>query len=160
MDGRAQGTTTPAAYAEDLRPGTSYVLGQHTVTQDEIVGFATTWDPQAFHVDPTQQTHPRFTGVIASGIHSLAILQRLSVETVYSSWRVVAGRALTDVTFLRPVTPGSTLTGTATISSVTIDRPTMGLVRLACTLSSADGTPILTGAAETYVATRASEAGH
>jgi acyl dehydratase len=142
------------AYAEDLAPGTAYRLGRHTLTEDDIVGFARAWDPQPFHVDPAQRAHPRFTGVIASGIQSLAVLQRLCVDGVYSTWQVVAGRALTDVAFLRPVRPGTVLTGVARVESVTLDRPAMGLVRLACTLTSASGEELLTGVAETYVARR------
>lgn len=142
------------AYADDLAPGTEYRLGRHTLTEDDIVGFATAWDPQPFHVDPAQRAHPRFEGVIASGIQSLAVLQRLCVEAVYAHWRVVAGRALTEAVFLRPVRADTELTGIARVESVTLDRPAMGLVRLACTLTSASGEPVLTLVAETYVARR------
>ncbi|WGX97215.1 MaoC/PaaZ C-terminal domain-containing protein [Nocardioides sp. L-11A] len=152
------GPTGPAAaaraYAEDLAPGTEYRLGRLTLTEDDIVGFATQWDPQPFHVDPAQRAHPRFTGVIASGIQSLAVLQRLCVDAVYADWQVVAGRALTEVAFLRPVRADTELTGVARVEAVTLDRPAMGLVRLGCTLTSAPGEPFLTVIAETYVARR------
>ena len=38
-------------YFEDFSVGQRIPFGRHTVTQDEIIGFAAQYDPQVFHVD-------------------------------------------------------------------------------------------------------------
>lgn len=68
-------------------------------------------------------------GVISSGIHSLAILHRLSVLAVQEHWAVIAGVELRSVKVLTPVRPGDTLRGSVHIVPVTSDhRRDPGLV--------------------------------
>ncbi len=66
---------TRLVYAEDLGIGQRFDLGSHTVTEAELVDFATHWDPQWFHIDRAAAQDGQFGGLIASGIHTLAILQ-------------------------------------------------------------------------------------
>ena len=99
------------AYGEDLVVGTVYQLGTHTVTEAELVEFASQWDPQDFHIDTDVAASGQFGGLIASGIHTMSIYQRLSVLSVFNHWSVIAGRSLREVRFTRPVRPGAELTG-------------------------------------------------
>lgn len=147
-------------HVDDIAVGSTRRLGTHAVTQAEIIEFAGRWDPQSFHVDPTQQDHPRFSGVIASGIHSLAIVQRLTVEALYSQWRVVAGRRIGEVKFLRPVLPGTVVTGTAVVTAIDLSRAEMGLVTTECTLAEVDGPDLLRARVETYVARLVADSDH
>lgn len=138
-------------YAEDIVIGETLLLGRRRLSQEEIIDFATLWDPQQFHLNPAQRDHPRFEGVIASGVQTMAVLQRMCVDGVFSTWRVVAGRGLADVVFHRPVLPGLELVGDATVESVDLDRPRMALVRMRSALRDADGQPVLTMVGDTYV---------
>ncbi|MEZ5213010.1 MULTISPECIES: MaoC/PaaZ C-terminal domain-containing protein [unclassified Gordonia (in: high G+C Gram-positive bacteria)] len=113
--------TTELLGGRDLVPGTVYGFGEYPLTLDEIVRFAREWDPQYFHTDPDDARRSVFGGLIASGIQSLAILQRLTVEAVYRDWKVIAGRSLNDVYFLRPVRAGDVLSGWARIEAVHVD---------------------------------------
>ena len=36
---------------EDLRPGMRVIYGQRSVSRDEIIAFATAYDPQPIHLD-------------------------------------------------------------------------------------------------------------
>ncbi|GAA1749912.1 MaoC/PaaZ C-terminal domain-containing protein [Aeromicrobium alkaliterrae] len=146
--------TDGARFAEDITVGEPLVLGRRRLSEREIIDFATLWDPQPFHVDPAQRSHPRFEGVIASGVQTMAVLQRMCVVGVFSSWRVVAGRALGDVVFHQPVLPELELHGEARVESVELDRPRMGLVRLHSALRDGDGRPVLTMVTDTYVERR------
>ncbi|GAA2365885.1 MaoC/PaaZ C-terminal domain-containing protein [Dactylosporangium salmoneum] len=110
-----------ARYAEDLAPGETIAFGSYTVTRAEIVAFAEQWDPQSFHVDAEAAARGRFGDVIASGLHTLGVFQRLSVLSAESQWAVIAGVRLVDVRFPRPVRPGVTLTGGVRIESVDVD---------------------------------------
>ena len=104
--------------AEQIPVGVERQIGSHTVTEDEVLTFGRTWDPQYFHVDAAAAAESDFGGLIASGIHTLAIFQRLSVETVLSGLGIVAGKQLRSVRFLRPVRPGDTLTGSMRVDEV------------------------------------------
>jgi len=111
-------TTPDVVHADEIVVGTTHELGEHLVTSAELLEFAGHWDPQGFHVDEELAAAGAFEGVIASGIHSLAIVQRLAVDAVYSRWAVVAGRSFTDVRFSRPVRPGTTLAGRLRVDAV------------------------------------------
>lgn len=110
-----------AIYADDLHVGARYQLGSHTVSEEELVDFARQWDPQIFHVDKEAADAGVYGGLIASGLHTLSIYQKLAVEGVFGSWNVIAGRSLREVRFLRPVRPGATLTGSFTITGIAFD---------------------------------------
>lgn len=127
-------------YAEDLVEGHTYELGSYTVTRDEILSFAGQWDPQAFHTDDDVAAAGFFGEVIASGIHTLAVFQRLSVLGAYNNWPVIAGRKSRDVQFRSPVRAGLELFGTLTVLEVTHTKPDRALVVTQGVLSSADAT--------------------
>jgi acyl dehydratase len=139
---------TGLVHAEDVVPGTTYDLGAHTLTLEEVVQFSRQWDPQDFHVDGSSAGY--FGGTIASGLHSMAILQRLSVLGVYRHWAVVAGRRIRDVSFLAPARPGMTLRGSLVVDSVADRDGTRSLVTTSKTLS-AGSTVVLTSVHELYV---------
>jgi acyl dehydratase len=110
MSGDVSGTT-PARRAEDLIVGTTEQLGDWTVTREEIIAFATTWDPLPFHIDEELAARTTMGGLIASGVHTLGILQRLTVDGVWSDFAQVIGRSMGDMRMLQPVRPGDTLNG-------------------------------------------------
>jgi acyl dehydratase len=109
-------------YAEDLRAGRHIPLGSFTLRRPELLSFAERWDPQDFHIDEGAAAAGRFGEVIASGVQTLAIFQRLSVLAVEHDWAVIAGTRLIEVRFLRPVRADTTLTGGVRVKSVDIDR--------------------------------------
>jgi acyl dehydratase len=135
-------------HAEDLVVGTEYDLGAHTVTLAEIQDFSRAWDPQPFHVDDDADSW--FDGTIASGMHSLAILQRLSVVGVFHGWAILAGRRVRDARFRAPVRPGMTLHGSMRIDEVAVRDDEKALVTVSMTLT-ADGTTVLSAVHEFYV---------
>ena len=112
--GNEQGMVFP----EDLSEGQILELGSYTIDEDEIIGFGKKYDPIPIHIDPVAAANEPFGGVIASGINTLSIYQRLFVTGLRASGGV--GRAL-NVRFLRPVYPGTTLT----VRKVTV-RPDRG----------------------------------
>lgn len=139
-------------HAQDLRVGTRYELGEYHVSTDEIVEFARRWDPQYFHVDPVAAEQSIFGGLIASGLHTMAIFQRLSVERVYQHWAVIAGRRLRDIELVSPVRGGMTLSGVVEIEAIRLE-PKRALVTTRGQLS-ADGRKVMESVFETYVHSR------
>lgn len=130
--------------ADDLTPGHRVHLGEYTVSQDELVRFAREWDPQWFHTDVEAAAEGHFGGLIASGIHTLAIYQKLSVETLYTSWDVLAGRGFDRLRFVAPVRPGDTLTGEIEVAEVKLNER-HGAVSTNVELKVQDGTTVLAG---------------
>jgi acyl dehydratase len=105
-------------YAEDLRVGQTIDLGSYTASADEIIQFAQRWDPQGFHTDPVVAAEGIFGEVIGSGIHSLAIFQRLAVLGAYRHWAMIAGRRVGGIELSSPLRPGMQVTGSVTIEDV------------------------------------------
>jgi acyl dehydratase len=145
--------TTPSAprlVAEEIETRTELDLGEYFLSSDDVIEFATKWDPQAMHTDPVAAVDTSFGGLIASGIHTLSVFQRLVVLGLYSQWDLFAGRRLTEVRFLRPVFADSILRGTAIIDSVEFNHPDRALVTVRGWVSVAD-VRVLDLTCETYV---------
>lgn len=105
-------------YAEDLRPGAVFDLGSAKVSKEEILGFGRRFDPLPLHTDEDAAAASRFRGLIASGFHTVAVLQRLLVDAVLSRAAVIAGREISSLRMRAPVRPGDVLRGTMEILEV------------------------------------------
>lgn len=136
------GTVRPTVFADDLAVGDRVELGEHLVERAELLEFAGRWDNQWFHTDEAAAEQGHFGDVIASGIHTLAILQRLTVEAVYNEWAVVAGKSLDNVGFLEAVRPGDSLTGSVEVAEIKLGE-TRGRVTMRSVLVNQHGTPAL-----------------
>ena len=109
-------------FADDPSPADAFDLGSHTVSVAELTQFAGQWDPQFFHVDAAAADRGMFGGLIASGILTMAVFQRLSVEGFWGRTATVAARGMRDVRFVRPVRPGASLAGSGEpVLTMTVD---------------------------------------
>lgn len=129
--------------AEDLPLEQDVDCGTHAVSQEEIVAFASAWDPQYFHVSPDLAAHSDFGGIIASGLHTVSIYQRLAVGGLLHRFDVVAGREITSLRFLRPVRPGDVLGCTVRVLSVEQAGPGRCRALIAGVLRNQHGKPVL-----------------
>lgn len=138
-------------FADDLVVGEQHDLGSYFVTGPEIVAFARQWDPLPMHTDARASTETHFGAIIASGVHTLAVFQRLAVTAVYSQWQIIAGRALRDVQFHAPVRADTRLHGRLTVSTITDSHPRWSRVSACGALWSMDSNEILTVEVDAYV---------
>lgn len=90
--------------AEDLEAGTTVDLGITSVTQADIIKFATEFDPLPMHIDPDSAEARAFGGVIASGIHTIALFARQQVPWL-KCVDVVAGLGIDRLRFPTPLRP-------------------------------------------------------
>jgi acyl dehydratase len=141
-------------YADDLVVGETFDLGSHTVTSAEITGFARTWDPQFFHVDEKAAGRGLFGGLIASGIHTMAVFQRLSVAAFWSRSATVAARGIRDVRFTSPVRPETTLVGRLVVDDVRHRDAGRSLVSVSGALDDESGAAVLAMTLDAYLARR------
>lgn len=70
----------PSPFFDDLEVGASFDLGTYAFTAEAIVGFATEFDPQPFHLDPEAARRSHFGGLCASGWHTAAAWMKRWVE--------------------------------------------------------------------------------
>ena len=130
-------------YAEDLRPGVVFDLGSAKVFKEEILDFGRRFDPLPLHTDEAAAAASRFGGIIASGFHTLAVLQRLLVDAVFSRAAVIAGREITSLRMRAPVRPGDVLHGSMEIVEVRPRHDGTAVVRSRGALTNDSGTVVL-----------------
>lgn len=102
-------------YAEDLDAGTVFPLGCRSLTAAEIMEFARAWDPMPFHVEEAAALASPFGGLIASGLHTIAVAQRLLFDAFMDRTHVIAGLGVDGLRMTGPVRPGTVITGQAEI---------------------------------------------
>ena len=127
----------------DLEPGLQFELGSYAVSEQEIVEFATRWDPLPFHIDRQAAEKGVFGGLIASGGHMIAIMIRLGSDGVMTKLDLIVGSGIRDLDMLKPVRPGDRLTGHAVVLDRETERPDRTRVWIRFTLLDAHGERVM-----------------
>lgn len=83
--------------------------GHWQVEERDVLEFARHWDPQWFHMDPAAASKGYFQGLIASGIHTFAIADRLMMDAVKPAVQTVTLSEINHLKWPRPVRPGDVL---------------------------------------------------
>lgn len=132
-----------SVFFEEVRLGAQADLGEHTFTEEEIIRFATAYDPQPIHIDPAAAEGGYYGGLIASGWHTASIAMRLWVDHLASERassmaspgdrlpQAGPSPGLKELKWLRPVRPGDTIRyANRVIEKVELrSRPRWGIVR-------------------------------
>jgi acyl dehydratase len=141
-------------YLEDFRPGEIVTIPGYELEASEIVAFARQWDPQPMHTDPEVANALPFGGLIASGLHLLAIAVRQLVSQP-GHVAVIAGLSVDEVRFLHPARPGDTLTVTRECidARASDTKPDRGIVRNRITVRNQNG-DVLTTYIDTLLVSR------
>lgn len=100
---------------EDFAPGQVREHGARSLSEDEIIAFASQWDPQRYHVDPEAAKATPFGGLIASGWQSCCVAMRMMCDAYLNESSCVGSPGIDELRFLRPVRPGDTLRFRATV---------------------------------------------
>lgn len=93
----------------ELRAGLVLEFGSYSLTEAEIVEFASKYDPQPFHTDTATAATSRWGGIIASGFHTCSVAMRLMVDNVLAGSQSSGSPGLSSISWLKPVRPGDTL---------------------------------------------------
>lgn len=110
-----------------VEPGMTQEIGSHTFTAEEIVEFATQFDPQPFHLSQEAAAQSHFGALCASGWHTVAVWMRLNVEHGYEGLRKKAGHTggrpklgtspgVRNLQWSHPVFAGDTITFRSTVT--------------------------------------------
>ncbi|WP_422371188.1 MaoC family dehydratase [Hoeflea sp.] len=63
-------------------PGSRIEMGSHLFTAEDIIEFASRFDPQRFHVDAEAARESVFGGLCASGWHTASVWMKLNVAAM------------------------------------------------------------------------------
>lgn len=94
---------------EDFAAGQVYSLGTHRITAEEIIDFATEFDPQPQHLDPEAAKASILRGLAASGWHLCALAMRMMVDGLFGRTASMGSPGVDDVQWRRPVYSGDNL---------------------------------------------------
>ena len=110
----------PLIYLEDLSVGDVFVSKTHALDAEQIVGFASQFDPQPFHLDPEAARDTLFQGLAASGWHTAALTMKLLVESFPVARGVIGAGA--ELARPMPTRPDDVVKVTSTVISITPSR--------------------------------------
>ena len=133
-------------YFEDFHEGQTFSCGSKTVDKDEVIAFATAYDPQPFHIDEEAAKASPYGGLIASGWHTAAMVMRMLVDDVFADSASMGSPGLDEIRWVRPVRPGDTLRVEMKVLGVKASqsKPDRGFVDVAYKVFNQEDTVVMT----------------
>ncbi len=144
-------------YLEDINVGDKSSYGNYKVTREEVLEFASKYDPQPFHLDDEAAAKTHFGRISASGWHTAAMTMAMLVENLKKHRQAGLGSpGLDELRWLKPVYPGDTLRVESEITEVrpSRSRPEMGSIHSTITVYNQDDVPVMRMKSIGLVATR------
>jgi acyl dehydratase len=148
-------------YFEDIIIGTRTELGTWTFTEDDIIRFATQFDPQPFHIDRDAAAASFYGGIIASGWHVACVWMKLVIANRDGRGGGGAARSgvspgFLDLRWFKPTRPGMTLAYSTTVKDKRelASRPEWGLVRSTNAAVDEDGETVMSFIGQGFVMRR------
>jgi acyl dehydratase len=130
-DFQGSGVQCMLRYFEDAAIGEVFESPRSIrVTREAILEFAREWDPQIYHIDEEAAESSFAKGLSASGIHSLALAQKLVHESGFFKISPVAGINIGDIELSRAVVADDEVRVRVTILAMrgSKSRPTEGII--------------------------------
>jgi acyl dehydratase len=133
-------------YWEDFKVGDRAPMGERVMDKDEMIAFASAFDPQPFHVDEEAARESVFGGLIASGWHTVAVVMRMIVDSYLRDAAGLGSPGVDNVRWLKPVRPGDRIRAQREVveTRASKSRPDMGLVRSRWEAFNQDGEQVMT----------------
>ncbi len=126
-------------YLDDLSVGDVFISETHSLSAEQIVEFASKFDPQPFHLDAEAAEDSFFQGLAASGWHTTGITMRLLVKSFHLATGVIGAGA--EISWPQPTRPGDVLQVTSKIVDITPSRskPDRGIIVVECITTNQEG---------------------
>jgi acyl dehydratase len=144
-------------YFEDIEVGTQAKFGNYAVTREEVIEFASRYDPQPFHLNDAAAAATHFGRLSASGWHTCAMTMRMLVDNIEERRQAGLGSpGLDELRWKKPVFPGDTLRVETELLEKTRSRsrPEMGSFRSAVRVYNQHDEVVMTMTSIGLVATR------
>lgn len=133
-------------FYEDIAVGTAHRFGQYEITREEVIEFASRYDPQAFHLDDEAARSGPFGALSASGWMTASVTMSLLVEHwIGHDGTSMGGAGVRELNWLRPVRPGDVLSVEVEVLEKrrSSSRPEMGIIDQKIVTMDAAGTPVM-----------------
>jgi acyl dehydratase len=116
---------------EDFQVGEVKTFGPRLITREEIIEYATEFDPQPMHLDDDAANKSMLKGLSASGWHSCAIMMRMIYDGFLHEASSLGAPGVDEMRWVKPVRPNDELTIRVTCLGKrdSGSRPQVGLVR-------------------------------
>ncbi len=144
-------------FYEDLVVGEVHRFGAHLVTREEVIAFASRYDPQPFHLDDEAAAQTHFGRLSASGWHTCAMTMAIIVERHKALGHQGLGSpGVDELRWLRPVYPGDTLSVETEILEKrrSATKPDRGIFRTATRVYNQDDVVVMSMTSRAMVRTR------
>lgn len=133
-------------YWEDIEVGAKSSFGRYEVTREEVIEFASKYDPQPFHLSDEAAAETYFGRLSASGWHTCAMLMRMLVDRMAGEKQAGLGSpGVDELRWLKPVYPGDVLRAETEILEKTPSRsrPDMGSYKGRTTVYNQHDEPVM-----------------
>jgi len=134
-------------YFEDIEVGATARFGRYEVTRDEVIEFASKFDPQPFHLSDEAAATTHFGRLSASGWHTCAMTMSMVVDNLKANSQAGLGSpGIDELRWLKPVYPGNVLRCETEIldKRPSQSRPEMGSYRSRMTVLNQDDVAVMT----------------
>ena len=131
---------------EDMEIGHHRAFGRYEVTREEVVEYASKYDPQPFHLSDEAAAKTYFGRLSASGWHTCAMTMRMLVDNMSVVEQAGLGSpGIDNLRWIKPVYPGDVLRCETEVIEKrrSKSRADMGLFKSRCRTFNQDGEMVL-----------------
>lgn len=116
---------------EDFPVGSVRQFGAMQVTREDVLDFASKFDPQPFHLDDAAAEASLFGKLSASGWHTCAMAMRMMCDGYLLNAASLGSPGIDKLKWHKPVYPGDTLSVRFSVLEARTmnSRPDVGLIR-------------------------------
>ncbi|GLO65695.1 MULTISPECIES: MaoC family dehydratase [Oceanobacillus] len=130
---------------DELSVGQVFTTKSLKVSKEDITKFASEFDPQYMHLDEKKAKEGMFNGIIASGMHTLALSFKLWVEEEVYGQDIIAGLQMNNIKFIKPVFPNDKLYAVVEITELRVLKKKQGILTVLLKTFNEDGEKVLQG---------------
>jgi acyl dehydratase len=144
-------------YFEDIAVGGKASFGSYHVTREEVIDFASRYDPQPFHLSDEAAAQTHFGRISASGWHTCAMVMSMIVENLKNNKQAGLGSpGVDELRWLKPVYPGDTLRCETEVieKRQSQSRPEMGIFKSRMVVYNQDNVAVMSMVSNGLIATR------
>ena len=144
-------------FYEDIAIGHKQAFGRYEVTREEVIDFASKYDPQPFHLDDEAAAQTHFGRISASGWHTCSMTMSMLVANLTANKQAGLGSpGVDELRWKKPVYPGDTLRCETEVIEKrrSASRPEMGVYRSRVRVLNQDDLPVMTFISNGLIRTR------
>jgi acyl dehydratase len=126
---------------EDFPPGHFGRFGPRRVTREEMLAFASEFDPQPMHLDEEAAKGSMLQGLSASGWHLCSIMMRMMVDGFIGRAASLGSPGVNELRWLAPLRPEDEITLDVDVAEARVSRsrPDTGIVTFKGVVRNAAG---------------------